>query len=254
VNAFRNAVLAGDVLLGAWCMLSDPFAAQLVGNAGYDWLVIDMEHGPVPLQAVQTMVTAIGTTGAVPLVRPPWKDSASLQVALDSGARGLLVPMVNGLAEARSVVADTRFVPLGERSRGGSRAALAFGADAAAYFRESNAWTVVMVQIETRAAVTAAHEIAALDGIDCLFVGPFDLAGSYGVDFPEIWERPDGPYGEAIAAIPRIARAAGKAAGILANDATMARRCIALGYSVVGIAVDATMLATGARRALAELR
>lgn len=256
MNAFRNAVLAGDVLLGAWCMLDSPFAAQLVGSAGYDWLVIDMEHGPVPASAVPAMVTAIAATRAVPLVRPAWRDSASVQVALDCGARGIVVPMIDDAAQARALVADSRYAPLGERSRGGSRAALAYGSDTAAYFRESNAWTVVMAQIETRSAVAAAGEIAALEGIDCLFVGPFDLASSYGVAFPEIWHEPALPeaYGAAIAAIPRIARAAGKAAGILANDAAMAKRCIALGYTVVGIAVDTTLLANAAKRALAEMR
>ncbi len=235
-------------------MIADAYAAQLMGSAGYDWLVIDMEHGPVPLEAAQAMTTALRTTNAVPIVRPPWKDSASLQVALDCGPHGVLVPMVNSAADARAVVADTRFVPLGERSRGGSRAALSFGTDGATYFRDANAWTVVLVQLETTQAVDDADEMAALDGVDCLFVGPFDLAGSFGVPFPEIWENLAGPYRDAIEAIPRIAHNRGKAAGILANDAAMARTCIEMGYTVIGIGVDSTLLASAAQRTLDELR
>jgi len=246
-SAFRKRLLAGEVLTGGWCMIGDPYAAQIMGAAGFDWLLVDMEHGPVPLGTAQAMLTAIRTTPAFPIVRPPWKDSASIQVGLDSGACGVLVPMVNTVEEARGVVADARFEPLGERSRGGSRTALAFGTDSTDYFRHGNDWTVVLVQVETIAAVESAAAIAALDGIDGLFVGPNDLAGSYRVPFPESWDDLSGPYAEAIATIPKIARAHGKAAAILANDAAMGRRCVDMGYTVVGIAIDAALLAAGAR-------
>jgi len=246
-DAFRKRLLAGETLIGAWCMLGDGYAAEIMANAGYDWLAVDMEHGPISLPVAQTLLAAIRTTRTFPLVRTPWKDSASVQVALDSGARGAIVPMINSLEDARAVVADSRFEPLGERSRGGSRTALAFGADSKTYFRGGNDWTVVMVQIETAAGAEAASDIAALEGIDGLFVGPNDLAGSYRVPFPEIWDDLSGPYADAIAAIPRIARDHGKAAGILANDAAMGRRCLEMGYTFVGIAVDASLLAHGAR-------
>ena len=212
-TAFRTALLAGKTLVGAWCMLADPFAAEIMANAGYDWLVVDMEHGPVPLHVAHAMLTAIRTTDTTPIVRPPWKDSAAVQVALDSGARGVLVPMVNSLEDARKVVADTRFEPLGERSRGGHRTALAFATDATTYFRQGNDHSVVMIQIETQEAVAAADDIAALEGIDCLFVGPNDLAGSYRVPFPEVWKDLRGPYADAIRAIPGIARKRGKSGG-----------------------------------------
>ena len=246
-GAFRRRLLAGETLLGAWNMLGDPYAAEILGRAGYDWIVVDMEHGPMPLDRATAAMTAIRTTDACPIVRAPWKDSASVQVPLDAGARGILVPMIDTVAEAKRVVADARFEPLGERSRGGSRTANAFGRDAAAYYRESNEWTAVMVQVETRDAVAAAPEVAALDGIDCLFVGPNDLAGSYRVPFPEVWAADlTGPYGDAIVAMPKIARACGKVAGILANDATMAKRCRDLGYTVIGLAVDTRLLLRGA--------
>lgn len=241
-------MLAGEVISGAWCTMSDMLPAEILGHAGYDWLVVDMEHGPIPLAAVQTIVMAIRTTPATALVRVPWSDSASIQPILDSGPYGILVPMVNTAAQARQVVRDSRFLPLGERSRGGIRTPLAFGTDALTYFERANAETIVMVQIETLEAVGNAETIAATDGIDCLFVGPNDLASAYGETFPDAWDSLAGPYGDAVRAVPGIARRYGKAAGILANSAAMGRRCVQMGYTVVGICVDSGLLANAAKR------
>jgi len=253
-NRLRGDMLAGRVAVGAWCMLGDALAAEIMANAGYDWLIVDMEHGPVPLGQAQAMVTAIRTTGTVPLVRVPWNDSASIQLALDSGPHGVLVPMVNSVADAARAVSDARFLPLGARSWGGMRSPLSYGTDGLGYYEGSNEQTILMVQIETGAAVGAAGEIAALEGIDALFVGPADLAASYGVRYPQAWDDLRGPYADAIRTVPRIAREHGKGAGILAKDAAMGRRCIEFGYNVVGIAVDATLLATAARREREALR
>ncbi|GAC1405908.1 MAG: 4-hydroxy-2-oxoheptanedioate aldolase [Candidatus Velthaea sp.] len=256
-NTLRRSILAGEVSIGAWCSLADPLAAQIMARAGYDWLVVDMEHGPIPLSAVPAICTAIRTTATSPILRVPWNDSASIQTGLDSGPFGVLVPMVSTLDDARAVVRDTRFTPLGERSRGGVRAALAFDTDAATYFARANDETIVMAQIETSEAIACAPGIVALAGIDVVFVGPNDLAASYGVPWPGVWDDLQGPYADAVRGLPAIARAAGKAAGILANSAAMGKRCIDMGYTVVGITGDAGLLATGAAReraALEELR
>jgi 2-keto-3-deoxy-L-rhamnonate aldolase RhmA len=252
-NRVRRDLLAGRLVVGAWCMLGDGLAAEIMANAGYDWLLVDMEHGPVPLCTVQQMVTAIRTTQTVPLVRVAWNDSASIQLALDSGPHGVLVPMVNSLEDARRAVSDARFLPIGARSWGGARSPLAYRTDGLGYYEAANEHTILMVQIETVAAVAAAGEIAALEGIDALFVGPADLAASYGLPYPRCWEHLEGPYAEAIRAVPQIARRHGKGAGILAKDAAMGKRCIEFGYNVVGIAVDATLLADAARRERAAL-
>lgn len=247
-------MLAGDVLLGAWCMIGDMLPAEILGHAGYDWLVVDMEHGPISLTTAQAMIMAIRTTPATAIVRVPWMGSALIQPVLDSGPHGIVVPMINTPADARAVVRDARFLPLGERSRGGVRTALAFGTDAATYFEQGNAQTIVMVQIETAEAVRNADAIAAIDGIDCLFVGPSDLASTYGESYPQAWEPLDGPYGDAIRSIPETAARHGKAAGILANSAEMGRRCVAMGYRVVGISVDTSLLAAAAQRECAAFR
>jgi 4-hydroxy-2-oxoheptanedioate aldolase len=253
-NRVRRDLLAGGLVVGAWCMLGDGLAAEIMANAGYDWLLVDMEHGPVSLGAAQAMVTAIRTTPTVPLIRVPWNESASIQLALDSGPHGILVPMVNSLDDARRAVSDARFLPLGARSWGGARSPLAYGTNGLGYYENANEQTILMVQIETVTAVAAADEIAGLEGIDALFVGPADLAASYGLRYPHCWDNLEGPYAEAIRAIPQIARKHGKGAGILAKDAAMGKRCIEFGYNVVGIAVDATLLADAARREREALR
>jgi 4-hydroxy-2-oxoheptanedioate aldolase len=247
-TTLRARMLGGEVLLGAWCSIGDMLPAEILGHAGYDWLVIDMEHGPITLAAAQAMIVAIRTTPAAAIVRVPWTGSAAIQPVLDSGPYGIVVPMVNTPTDAQAVVRDARFLPLGERSRGGIRSALAFGTDPVSYFARGNAETIVMVQTETVEAVRNADEIAALDGIDCLFVGPNDLASTYGETYPQAWEKLGGPYGDAIRSIPAIARRHGKVAGILANSAEMGRQCVTMGYTVVGISVDTSLLATAARR------
>jgi 4-hydroxy-2-oxoheptanedioate aldolase len=247
-------MLAGDVLLGGWCMIGDMLPAEILGHAGYDWLVVDMEHGPITLETMQAMVMAIRTTPATAIVRVPWTGSALIQPVLDSGPYGIVVPMVNTPADAQAVVRDARFLPLGERSRGGVRSALAFGTDPATYFARGNEETIVMVQIETAEAVRNADAIAAIEGIDCLFVGPSDLASTYGELYPQAWESLGGPYGDAIRSVPQIASRHGKVAGILAYSADMGQRCVEMGYTVVGISVDTSLLAAAAQRECAAFR
>lgn len=253
-TTLRARLLAGDIVCGAWCMMNDMLPAEIMGHAGFDWLVVDMEHGPISLAAAQAIVMAIRTTPATPIVRVPWNDSASIQPVLDSGPYGVLVPMVNTVDDARRVVRDTRFLPLGERSRGGVRSPLAFGTEPGTYFERANDETIVMVQVETVEAVRNADAIAALDGIDCLFVGPNDLASTYGERYPQAWEEFAGPYADAIRAIPGIARRHKKVAGILANSAAMGRRCVEMGYTVVGFAVDVSLLAQAAGREYAAFK
>jgi len=237
-NPLKARLLAGETTLGAWLMFADPFVAEAMASLGWDWLLVDMEHGPVPLADAQAMITAIRTTPVVPLVRPAWNESAQIQRVLDLGPAGIIVPVVNTAEDARQVVRDARFPPLGERSRGAVRPALAFGTDAGTYSERANDEVLVFVQIETDAAV---------DGIDGLFVGPNDLAASAGKRWPDVWER-DEVYMRAIEAIPRIARQAGKIAGILARDAAMAKRCAQLGYGFIGVSSDIGYLMGAAKR------
>jgi 4-hydroxy-2-oxoheptanedioate aldolase len=252
-NAVRAACAAGQVSIGSWISLTDPLAAQVLANSGFAWLVIDMEHGPVPMAALGGLINAVRTTAAEPFVRAAWNTSAAIQVALDCGAAGIMVPMVNSAADARRAVDDVRFSPLGARSRGGIRAALSFATSPAEYLRAANDEVLLMVQIETAASIDALDDIAAVPGVDVLFVGPNDLAASYGLEYPAAWDAPGPAYAAAIDAVPAAAARHGKIPGILAGSPAMAKECIARGYRLVGCGSDATMLWDAARRIRAEI-
>lgn len=249
-RTLRERMLAGENVLGAWLMFSDPFVAEAMAHAGWDWLLVDMEHGPVSLDAAAAMVTAIRTTRVVPIVRPAWNESSQIQRALDLGCAGIIVPVVNTAADARQVVRDARYPPLGERSRGGVRPQLAFGMDAMTYFERSNAGVLVLVQIETETAVANAAEIVAVEGVDGVFLGPNDLAASGGKRWPDVWNA-DAAYMDAVAHVAAVTREAGKVAGFLARDAAMAKQVADMGYRFIGVSSDINYL-TGAAKRSAE--
>jgi 2-keto-3-deoxy-L-rhamnonate aldolase RhmA len=252
-NPVKAACAAGAVRVGSFVNTNDPLVAQIMAQAGFDWLLVDMEHGPVPISALQAMVAALRGTAAEPFVRASWNASTPIQTALDCGVSGIMIPMINTRADAESAVRDTRFWPLGERSRGGVRHAVSFETDAATYYARANDEVLVMAQIETATAIANLEEIAAVVGIDCLFVGPNDLASTYDLAYPAAWELRSGAYRDAVVSVPAIARKHGKFAGILAASTAMANECFELGYTLVGVGNDATILGAAARRVRGEL-
>jgi len=253
-NLVKRACQEGRAQIGSWVATNDPLCAQIMANSGFEWVLMDMEHGPVPISALATSVNAVRTTKTEPFARAAWNSSAAIQTALDSGVSGILVPMVSTRADAEQVVSDTRYLPVGDRSRGALRAVLSFYTDFAGYSNGANEEVLVMVQIETKEAVANLEDIASVKGLDCLFVGPNDLASTYGVSFPAAWEQKDSPYFQAIAGLPAVARKHGLFAGIQVMNATMANEVIALGYTLVGIGADAAFLWNAARAARAGVK
>ncbi len=249
----KRACLAGRAQVGSWIAFNDSFSAQIMASSGYDWVLVDMEHGPVPISSLQHVVNAIRTTATQPFVRVTWNASTAIQPALDCGVSGVLVPMVSTRADAEAVVRDARYMPVGERSRGSMRASLAFDMDGAAYIAAANDEVLVMAQIETVEGMRNLNEIAALEGIDSVFVGPGDLSVSYGVEFPGCWNDKSSPYFQAIAGLPQIAKAHGKIPGIQVMSPEAANECIALGYTLVAIGSDASFLRETARRVRAQV-
>jgi len=252
-NALARRLRAGETVLGAWLQLSDAFAAEAMASLGWDWLMIDMEHGPIGLDDAGAMVVALRAQGVTPFVRVAWNEASHIQRALDLGCAGIVVPVVNDAADARAVVRDARFPPRGERSRGGLRPTLAFGTDAMTYFERANDETIVLVQIETERAVENVEAILAVDGIDGVFVGPNDLAASGVKRWPDVWERDDAYMG-LVRRVAAAVTAAGKIGGFLARDAAMARGVAQLGYRFVGVSSDVNYLTGAARAALAATR
>jgi 4-hydroxy-2-oxoheptanedioate aldolase len=237
-NPVKNRLQAGETLLGTWLSIGDTLGAEVMACIGWDWLLIDMEHGPIPLSNATAMVSAVRAGGTTPFVRTAWNESSQIQRVLDLGAYGIIVPMVNTADDARAVVRDARFPPLGARSRGGVRA---------------NDEVLVFVQIETEEAVANAATIAAVEGIDGLFVGPNDLAASSGKRWPDVWDS-DAAYMESIASIPAITKAAGKTPGIHARDPEMATQVTEMGYRFVGVAGDVVFLISAATAAVERAR
>jgi 4-hydroxy-2-oxoheptanedioate aldolase len=252
-NTLKRRLQAGETVVGTWMNLAEPLVAGLLASHGWDWLLIDMEHGPIPLAEAAAMVTAVRAQGGVPIVRVAWNESSQIQRVLDLGAWGIMVPVVNTADDARRAVRDARFPPLGERSRGGVRANLTFETDPGTYSLRANDEVLLLVQVETEQSVANVAEILAVDGVDGVFVGPNDLAFSGGKPWPDVWEK-DAAYMRLIDAVPRAAEAAGKFAGILAREAPQALQMVAHGYRFVGVGGDVTFLNNGSKQWLQMVR
>ena len=170
---------AGPVPLGTWLMAAAPATAEALGHAGFDFLVVDMEHVPIDVPDLAHILRAIGTTPAEPLVRLAWNDQVLIKRVLDVGAPTIMLPFVQTVAEAEAAVRFAKYPPAGIRGVAAVHRASRFGA-AADYLKQANEETSVIVQLETPEAIDLLPKIAALPGIDAVFVGPGDLAASMG--------------------------------------------------------------------------
>lgn len=249
-NRFKRAILAGERQIGLWCTLSTAFAAEAVAGAGFDWLLLDTEHSPGDVLTVLCQLQALsGFPDVVPVVRPASNDAVLIKRYLDIGAQSLLIPYVQTADEARAAVAAVRYPPVGIRGVSALTRATQFGRYAG-YAASADAEIALLVQIETRAGLEALEEIAAVDGVDGIFIGPGDLAASLGfigqLSHPIVVAAVED-------AIRRIV-ACGKPAGILTADPAFTQRCIALGTAFTAVGIDAGLLARGADALAAQFR
>jgi 2-dehydro-3-deoxyglucarate aldolase len=245
-NTFRQALQADRTLLGCWVSLASPIATEVMGLAGFDWLLLDAEHAPNDVLTLIPQLMALKDSPSAPVVRPPWNDAVLMKRLLDGGFVNFLIPMIDTVQQARDAVASTRYPPQGIRGVSVSQRGNRYGA-VADYFKVANDHVTVLVQIETRAAVAAAAEIAAVDGVDGVFIGPSDLAAAYGhlgnPSHPEVQA--------AIAQVHEAVRAVGKPTGILAPAEADARRYLAMGMRFVAVGSDLGVLRTQSK-ALAD--
>jgi 2-dehydro-3-deoxyglucarate aldolase len=251
-NPIKQRLAAGESLFGCWLTLGSPLVAEALACAGFDFLVVDGEHSPADAMDTVALLQAIAAGGSQPVVRVTDNTAWLAKRALDAGSPTVLFPMVGSVDEARRAVAAMRYP---QHGNGGARGvagivrAARFGL-AADYLRTANEAACTIVQIESAAAVEAAAGIAAVDGVDALFVGPADLAASLG-------HLGDSRHADVQRAIDRVAAAAaaqGKAAGIFAGSAAEAREYAARGFRLVALAADVVWLLAGARQALAAAR
>jgi 4-hydroxy-2-oxoheptanedioate aldolase len=240
-NWVKRKLREGQASVGTWLNIDSTYTAELMAQAGFDWLVVDMEHGPLDLLLTGQMMQAIRTTQTIPLARVGWNDLILIQQTLDLGAYGLVVPMVNSAHEAREVVRAARYPPIGERSRGGTRAHLAFGADALTYGRRADDEILLLVQVETGQSVEAIDEILAVPGIDGFFLGPNDLSTSLNV-WPAKLHDPEPVFATAIDRVLQAALRAGKVPGIMVPDVAMANRYLAQGFTFVSLASEIRLM------------
>lgn len=240
VNAFK-AGLADGPQFGLWLTLGSPAVAEMAGQAGYDWCLIDMEHAPATLPHVQAQLQALAGTGAAPVVRVPVGEDWVLKQVLDLGARSVIVPMVHDANMAARAVSAVRYPPRGHRGMGAALArAGGWGRDAD-YVSTADSQICLIVQAESVAAVENIDAIAGTDGVDVVFTGPADLAADMG--FAGQSHHP--AVEEAIQHIIARTRSAGKAAGIITFDQAQIRHYAGLGVAMLGVGADATTLRLG---------
>lgn len=232
-NSFKRDLLAGKKLIGCWSSLSSAITTEVLGVAGFDWILLDGEHSPNDIATFIPQLMALKDSASAPVVRPSSNNVVELKRLLDAGFYNFLIPFVESTDEARRAVAATRYPPQGIRGVSVSQRSNRYGT-VPDYFKSINDQICVMVQIESRAGVAAAREIAAVDGVDCIFVGPSDLAAGFGhlgnAGHPEVQA--------AIAAVFADAKACGKPTGILAPAEPDARRYMEMGATFVGVGSD----------------
>jgi 4-hydroxy-2-oxoheptanedioate aldolase len=242
-NLFKESLLAGKLQIGLWCSLVSPIAMEIVGDSGFDWLMIDTEHSPAELPDVLACLQALGPRQSSAVVRPAWSDPILVKRMLDIGAQTILLPYVQDAEDAQRAVASTRYPPQGIRGVTGSGRASRYGR-VKNYLRQAADELCVLVQAETRRSLEQLEAIATTPGIDGVFIGPSDLAAS----FEHIGE-PHHPEVQAAIhdAVQRL-QAVGKPAGILTTDESEARRYIDWGFRFVAVGTDIGLLARGADR------
>ena len=182
-NILKEKLKKGQAVIGTFISLGHPDVTELLSRLGFDWLLIDGEHSPIGLETMQVMMQAMNGSNCTPIVRPQWNDMVIIKRILDIGAHGVLVPWVNTKEEAEYAVSACKYPPKGLRGWGPRRAGL-FDPD---YLQTANDEILVIVQIETKEAVSNVDDILSVEGIDACFIGPYDLSLSFGLSSPK-WD------------------------------------------------------------------
>ena len=239
-NPVRAKLKRGEPSVGTWLTLPDSIAARLMARVGFDWLTVELEHTPVTFETAATSFAIIAASGVVPLARVPWNTAENIKRVLDTGAWGIVVPMVNSRAEAEAAVAAARYAPLGARSIGGQLHAANFETDGATYYQRANDEILVVLMAETVRAIEAADAILSVPGIDVIFIGPNDLLHSMGR--PPAFDSDDKQFIDATQHILKTAKKHGVAPGIHVVDAAAAKRRIAEGFQFIAVASEAGLM------------
>jgi 4-hydroxy-2-oxoheptanedioate aldolase len=241
----KNTALAawreGKSTIGGWLSIGNPYTAETMANLGFDWLCIDLQHGLIDYADLTQMLPAISTTDTTPIVRVPWNEPYEIMKALDAGAYGVIVPMVNNRKEAEQAVTACRYPPAGLRSFGPIRAALYGGRG---YAAEANDEIACIVMVETAEALENLDEIASTPGVDGVYIGPSDLALALGM--PPVGDNDDPKHAATVKQIFETFRRHGVAVGIHTGSLTYTQHYLNMGFQFVTLGSDSGFMARGA--------
>lgn len=246
-NRFRPALRERRATLGAWVQIGHPAVAEILADAGFDWVCVDLEHGAIGIESMTDIFRTLAAFECAPVARVPANGPVWIHRCLDAGAQGLIVPMVNSAAEAEAAVREAKYPPRGRRGYGYARAN-GYGARFDAHARAANEDIAVIVQIEHRAAIENLEAILDVDGVDGTFIGPYDLSGSFGV--PGRLHHP--AVRKALARYRAVCRRHGKAMGlhVVRPNERNVPQAIQDGYALIALGLDTVFLGERARAAL----
>ncbi len=249
-NKFKAGLNAGKPQIGLWLSLMNGYSAEICASAGFDWFLIDAEHSPNTLDTILRQLQAIASYGVTPVVRPVNSDPDTLKLLLDMGVQSFLIPNVDSAEQAKALVGAVRYPPKGYRGVGHVLGRASRWGRVGDYLKRADDEICLLVQIESRKGLDNLEAIAAVDGVDGLFVGPADLSASLGhignMAHPEAAAAIDGAIGRIVAT--------GKPAGTITGGAANAKKLFARGCRFVAAGVDALLLAGAVNRLAKELR
>ncbi len=247
-NRIKSLLKQGKPTAGAWLQMTSPFSAEIMARAGFDWLIVDLEHAPGDLLNLASQLQAMGGMDCVPFVRAPWNDPVAIKRILDTGVMGVLIPYVNSAEEAKNAVAACKYPPEGIRGLAGSPRAAYFGQNSMDYLKAANEEILVIIAVETGEAIANLDEILGVDGLDGIFIGPMDLATSMGYfgdpSHPEVQQ--------AIATVEEKTLKAGKYLGTVGGSWEQARKKYDKGYQLLMLMSDSVDLAKLAGQTVAR--
>lgn len=249
VNHFKRAIASGKTPIGAWLMSAAPSTAEALGSVGFDFLVVDMEHTPIDTPQMIGILQAIAGTPAQAIVRPPWNDAVMVKRAMDAGAQTLLFPFVQNADEAKRAVASTRYPPDGIRGVAGTHRGSRYGT-IPNYLQRANAEVCVIVQIETLPAFGQLQAIAAVPGVDSIFIGPGDLSASMGF----LGDIGNAAVQDKLKEGAQACKRLGKPSGIIGMNPDMAGKFIEYGFSWVAVGSDMGYMVSRGQEYLAKMR
>ncbi|HTW34378.1 MAG TPA: aldolase/citrate lyase family protein [Rhizomicrobium sp.] len=239
---------AGEITLGAWCMIPGPLGVEAVTQFEFDWVLIDMQHGCMDYETAVDMIRAADISGVCPVVRVPWNEAGIIGRVLDAGALGLIIPMIDTGADAERAARFALYPPDGQRSLGPIRVGARDGRD---YFSRANERIAIIPMIETVTALAEVESIVSLPGIDGVFMGPFDLSLALGLPPGDNDGKPD--FDSAVDKIISACKRAGKCAAVLSNENTAPLRA-KQGFQMISVTTDMNALATASGASLNKVR